>query len=181
MYFPTAAITRHSALLWLAGFSGHVASFRSCQAARTEKSQEMWAMRLTRKGHHRKLRAPIRDISDWLVDAGVSDFCPPPYRVLAMYYSSTFRTSTITCCLPRLPTASHDYLLPPTTTCCLPRLPTASHDYLLPPTTTCCLPRLPTASHDYLLPPTTACCLPRLLPASHDCPVAIEPGDRTKL
>ena len=36
--------------------------------------------------------------------------------------SSTFRTSTITCCLP------------PTITYCLPRLPAAFHDYLLPPT-----------------------------------------------
>src|SRR5271168_1818174 len=63
-------------------------------------------------------------------------------------------------CLPRLPAASHDYLLPPTTTCCLPRLPAASHDYLLPPTTTCCLSRLPAASHDYLLPPTTTCLPP---------------------
>jgi hypothetical protein len=31
---------------------------------------------------------------------------------------------------------------PPTTTCCLSRLPAASHDYLLPPKTTCRLPRL---------------------------------------
>src|SRR5271163_2315389 len=79
---------------------------------------------------------------------------------------TTFRTSTTTCCLPRLPAASHDYLLPPTTTCCLPRLPAASHDYLLPPMTTCCLPRLPAASHDYLLLPTTICCVPRLSAAS---------------
>jgi hypothetical protein len=34
---------------------------------------------------------------------------------------------------------------PPTTTCCLSRLPAASHDYLLPPKTTCRLPRLPAA------------------------------------
>jgi hypothetical protein len=40
----------------------------------------------------------------------------------ALEDSSTFRTSTITCCLP------------PTITCCLPRLPAAFHDYLLPPT-----------------------------------------------
>src|SRR5580704_6533455 len=43
--------------------------------------------------------------------------------------------------------------VPPTTTCCLPRLPAASHDYLLPPTTTCCFPRLSAAFHGYLLPP----------------------------
>ena len=100
-------VTRHSTLLWLAGFSGHVASFRPCQAARTEKSQEMWAMRLTRKGHHRKLRAPIRDISYWLMNA-----C----RVFSSEDSSTLRTSTIIA-------ASHDYLLPPTTTCCQPPVP----------------------------------------------------------
>src|SRR5450755_3543857 len=57
-----------------------------------------------------------------------------------------------------VPSASHDYLLPPTTTCCLPRLPAASHDYPLPLTTTCCLPRLPAPSHDYLPLPTTTCC-----------------------
>jgi hypothetical protein len=57
---------------------------------------------------------------------------------------------------PRLPAASHNYLLPPTTTCRLPRLPAASHDHLLPPTITRRLSRLPAASHDYLLPPTTA-------------------------
>jgi hypothetical protein len=58
----------------------------------------MKAMRLTRNEHHRKLRAPIRDISYWLVNADVSDFCRPED-------SSTLRTSTITA-------ASHDYLLP---------------------------------------------------------------------
>jgi hypothetical protein len=51
---------------------------------RTEKSQEMKAMRLTRNEHHRKLRAPIRDVSDWLVNADVSDFCHPPALSLAM-------------------------------------------------------------------------------------------------
>ena len=59
-------------------------------------------MRLTRKEHHRKLRVLIRDNSDWLVNADVSDFCRPP----AVSYL-------------------HDYLLPPT-------LPATSHDYLLP-------------------------------------------------
>ena len=33
--------------------------------------------------------------------------------------------------------------VPPTTTCCLPRLPTPSQDYLLRPTTTCCQPLVP--------------------------------------
>jgi hypothetical protein len=42
------------------------------------KISRMKAMRLTRNEHHRKLRVPIRDISDWLVNADVSDFCPPP-------------------------------------------------------------------------------------------------------
>jgi hypothetical protein len=105
-----------------------------------------------------------------------------------MYYSSTFHTSTTTCCLPRLllptTTCCLPRLLLPTATCSLPRLPATSHDYclprLLPPTATCSLPRLPATSHDYclprLLPPTTTAshdyCLPRLLPptttASHD-------------
>jgi hypothetical protein len=34
----------------------------------------MKAMRLTRNEHHRKLRVPIRNISDWLVNADVSNF-----------------------------------------------------------------------------------------------------------
>src|SRR5438874_456670 len=81
----------------------------------------MKAMRLTRNKHHRKLRAPIRDISDWLVNADVSDVAAgaAPCRVLAMYSAPE----------DRLP------LVPRTTTCSLPRLPAASHDYLLPPTT----------------------------------------------
>jgi hypothetical protein len=85
---------------------------------RTEKSQEIKAMRLTRNEHHRKLRAPIRDISYWLVNADVSDFCPPPGggAYLGSEYSSTLRTSTITA-------ASHDYLLPLTTTSCQPPVP----------------------------------------------------------
>jgi hypothetical protein len=71
---------------------------------RTEKSQEMKAMRFTRNEYHRKLRAPIRDISYWLVNADVSDFCRP-LLCLGPEDSSTLRTSTITA-------ASHDYLLP---------------------------------------------------------------------
>jgi hypothetical protein len=55
--------------------------------------------------------------------------------------------------------------VPPTTTFCLPRLPAASHDYLLPLTTTCYLPQLPAASHVYLLPPTT----PSLRPLGDSC------------
>ena len=35
------------------------------------------AMRLTRNEHHRKLRAPIGDISDWLINANVSGFATP--------------------------------------------------------------------------------------------------------
>src|SRR5271170_3039374 len=97
---------------------------------RTEKSQEMKAMRLTRNEHHRKLRAPIRDIS---CECRRFRFLPPPCRVSAWKIAPPFVP-------PRLP-------LPPTTTCCLPRLPAASHDYLLPSTTTCCLPRLPAAFH----------------------------------
>jgi hypothetical protein len=132
---------------------GLLSALASSTVMRTEKSRRCV---LTWNEHHRKLRMLICDNFDWLVNADVSDFCPPPCRVLAMYsawkITPPFRNSTITFCLPRLPAASHDYLLLPTTTCCLPRLPAASHDYLLPPTTTCCLPRLPAASHDYLLP-----------------------------
>jgi len=86
-------------------------------------------MRLTRNEHHRKLRALIRDISDWLVNADVSEFCRP-----LPCLSDVLQLN-----LPYL----HDYLLPPTTTCCLPRL--------LPPMTTCYLPRLPAASHNCLV------------------------------
>src|SRR2546430_2247231 len=88
----------------------------------------MTAMRLTRNEYHRKLRAPIGDISDWFVNADVSDFLSPlPCLgdVLGPEGSSTFRAS-------RLPAASHDYLLPLTTICC-------PHEFLLSPTTTCCL------------------------------------------
>jgi hypothetical protein len=94
---------------------------------RTEKSQEMKAMYLTLNEHRRKLRAPIRDISYWLVNADFSDFVAS-LSCLCLEDSSTLRTSTITA-------ASHDYLLPPTTTCSLPRLPAAFHEYLLPTTT----------------------------------------------
>jgi hypothetical protein len=61
-------------------------------------------MRLTRNDHHRKLRAPIDNISDWPVNADVSDFCRPLFAdVLGAKDSSTFRTSTVTCCLPWTP------------------------------------------------------------------------------
>src|SRR5580692_6333606 len=82
------------ALLWwpfLLRSRGLLSALASSIVTRTE---EMKAMRLTLNEHHRKLRAPIRDISDWLVNANASDFCRPP---------------------PRLPVASHHYLLPPTT------------------------------------------------------------------
>ena len=98
----------------------------------------------------------------FLITSGCTD-------VLGPEESFTFVPPTTTFCLPRLPAASHDYLLPLTTTCYLLQLPAASHDYLLPLTTTCSLPRLPAASHDYLLPPTTTCCLPQLPAVSHDC------------
>jgi hypothetical protein len=84
---------------------------------RTEKSQEMKAMRLTRNEHYRKLRAPIHDISYCRVNADVSDFCRP-LPCLGSEDSSTLRTSTITA-------ASHDYLLPPTTASLRPSLMTA--------------------------------------------------------
>jgi hypothetical protein len=71
---------------------------------RTEKSQEMKVMRLTRNEDHMKLRTPIRDISYWLVNADVSDFYPP-WGVSARKIAPPLRTSTIT-------PASHDYLLP---------------------------------------------------------------------
>jgi hypothetical protein len=68
----------------------------------------MKAMRLTLNEHHRKLRAPIRDISDWLVNADASDFCRA-CRVLVMY---TAREDKVT---PRASLLPPDYLLPPTT------------------------------------------------------------------
>src|SRR4051794_31072435 len=73
--------------------------------------------------------------SDWLRSGDVSG-CRPPACTSGRKKASLSH-------LPRLPAASHDYLLPPTTTCSLPRLPAASHDYLLPPTTTCCQPLVP--------------------------------------
>ena len=102
---------------------GLLSALASSTLTRTEKSQEMKAMRLTRNEHHRKLRAPIRDVSDWLVNADVSDFCRPPWRCTRPPEdSSTFRTSTITCCLPRLPATFPR--LPAT----FPRLPAAPND-----------------------------------------------------
>jgi hypothetical protein len=43
-------------------------------------------MRLTRNEHHRKLRAPIGDISDWLMNADVSGFATP--AMLASGYTN---------------------------------------------------------------------------------------------
>src|ERR1700735_2333097 len=60
-------------------------------------------MRLTLNEHHRKLRAPIRDISDWLVNADASDFCRP-CRVLAMDLPSKDAPPFVP---PQLPAASH--------------------------------------------------------------------------
>src|SRR5271156_2293153 len=74
---------------------------------------------------------------------------------------------------PRVPAASHEYLLPPTSTCCLPRVPAASHEYLLPPTSTCYLSREPAASHEYFLHPTFlrehAACPYEEIPAIRSC------------
>ena len=99
-----------------------------------EKSQVMEPIRLTLNEHHRKLRG-VGDVSDWLVSADVFRFLPPLpcWRVATPMYSA--RKMASLSYLPRLPAASHDFLLPPTTFCCLPRLFAASHDYLLPPTT----------------------------------------------
>jgi hypothetical protein len=47
---------------------GLLSALASSTVTRTEKSQEMKAMRLTRNEHHRKLRVFIGDISDWLVN-----------------------------------------------------------------------------------------------------------------
>jgi hypothetical protein len=75
---------------------------------------------------HVKLRVPVGDISDWLVNADVSGFCHP-YRAgevaTPMYSARKMAHFRI----------FHDFLLPPTTFCCLPRLSAASYDYLLPP------------------------------------------------
>jgi hypothetical protein len=71
------------------------------------------------------------DVSDWLVNADVSDLCRPPAVsrrcTRSPEDSSTFRTSTITCYLPRLPASSHDYLLPPTTASSQPSLMTTQN------------------------------------------------------
>jgi len=45
-----------------------------------KKSQVMEAMRLTLDEHHRKVRVSICDISDWLVNADVSDLSHHPRR-----------------------------------------------------------------------------------------------------
>jgi len=63
----------------------------------------------------------------------------------------------------------------------LPRLPAASHDFLLSPTTFCCPPRLSAVPHDYLLPPTTPSLRPlREIPET-PCPgLLLRRGDRIK-
>jgi hypothetical protein len=68
-------------------------------------------MRLTRNEHHRKLRAPIGDIFDWLMNADVSEFATP-----AMLVSGYTNVLGLEDSFTVPPT---DYLLPPTTTCCL--------------------------------------------------------------
>jgi hypothetical protein len=79
------------------------------------------AMCLTRNEHHRKLRAPIGDISDWLMNADVSGLscwrvATPMYsaRKIASLYlpRTTYRLPRTTYRLPRLPAAPHDYLQP---------------------------------------------------------------------
>src|SRR5271170_4491795 len=57
--------------------------------------------------HHRKLRVP-----GWLRNADVSGFCHPLpcWRVATLMYSGRKKVSLSY--LPRLPAASHDYLLP---------------------------------------------------------------------
>jgi len=102
---------------------------------------------------------------DWLVFLNCSIF-PHPEKRRALG-SKSDRTP--------ISSLSRQVIFLSPTTCCLPRLPTASHNYLLPPTTTYCLPRLPASTRDYLLPPTTTCCHSRLLATSHDCLVATEP------
>jgi len=75
--------------------------------------------------HHRKPRAHFGDISDWLVNTDVSDFCRPG-RVSPLVLPTTYLLGpTTTCWLPRL-------------SCCPPRLYAASNNYLLPLTTPRC-------------------------------------------
>src|SRR5271170_28008 len=63
---------------FLLGSRGLLSALANLGCDEQKKSQVMKAMRLTRNDHHRKLRAPIDDISDWLANAGVPDFCRPP-------------------------------------------------------------------------------------------------------
>jgi hypothetical protein len=69
---------------FLLGSRGLLSALANLGCDKQKKSQVMKAMRLTRNEHHRKLRAPIDDISDWLANAGVPDFAAL-CRVLAMY------------------------------------------------------------------------------------------------
>ena len=97
-------------------------------------------MRLTRNDHHRKLRVPIRDNSDWLVNADVSDFAAP----LSCLGSEDSSTPSYLHDYRCLPAPSHEYLLPP-------------KYYLLPSTTTCRLPRLPVAKRPQHYTPLASC------------------------
>jgi hypothetical protein len=116
--------------------------------------------------HHRKLRGAFEII--FLIGLGVltfQGFTTPAMLtsdytdVLGPEESFTFVPPTTTFYLPRLPAASHDYLLPSTTICCLSRLPAPSQDYLPPPTTTCC----------QLLVPRCACLEKGLRHLALDC------------
>ena len=53
--------------------NGHVKT----QMALVANSQAIEAMHLTQNEYHKKLRAPISDISDWLMNADVSGFATP--------------------------------------------------------------------------------------------------------
>ena len=63
-------------------------------------------MRLIRNEHYRKLRAPISDISDWLINADVSGFAIP--AMLASDYTNVLGLEDSFTFIPfhGLPTAS---------------------------------------------------------------------------
>jgi hypothetical protein len=63
-------------------------------------------MRLTRNEHHRKVRAPLGDISDSLVNTDVSGFCHEYTSVLGLEDGFTLVPPTTPCRLPPLPAAS---------------------------------------------------------------------------
>jgi hypothetical protein len=68
------------------------------------------AMRLTQNEHHRKLRTPIGDTSDWLMNTDVLGFATP--AMLASGYTNVLGLEDSFTFMP--PT---DCLLPPKTTC----------------------------------------------------------------